>query len=302
MDLAIIGTVAFDDLMAPSGRRERLLGGSATYSSLAASFFTRTDLISVVGTDFPERYLDLFRNRRINLDGLETKKGKTFRWKARYTPDLSAAVTLKTDLNVFADFKPVIPRSVRMRGGNLLLANIDPELQGRIFRQWGGGGIVACDTMNLWISEKRRSLLSLLKNVDLFFLNDAEATQLSGEENLLSAARYISSKGAKMTVIKKGEHGALFFSRDKHLVFIVPAYLLEIVKDPTGAGDAFAGGVMGYLSRRKRVTGADLRKALVYGSIAASFTVEEFGPDGLLKTTRADIQRRFRHFRQLTRF
>lgn len=299
MKLTVIGSVALDSVETPFGKREEVLGGSATFASLSASFFTPVNLISVVGTDFPKKYVTMFTKRKVDTTGLERKKGKTFRWKARYHYDLSYAETLSTHLNVFDGFKPEIPPCVDSKD-NLLLANIDPELQDWIFESVKPRGLVACDTMNLWIENKKKALLKLLKKVDLFLLNDAEARQLSGETNLLEAAKYISSKGAKMIVIKKGEHGALFFSGG--LCFIVPAYLLETIKDPTGAGDTFAGGMAGYLSKVPRVTEKALRRALVYGSILASFAVEEFSAEGLLKATRKDINNRYAHFEKLTRF
>lgn len=299
MRLTVIGSTALDSIETPFGKRKDILGGSATYASVSASFFSPVSLISVVGGDFPSKYVKMFKRRKIDTSGLEVKKGKTFRWKARYHYDMSYAETLKTELNVFDGFRPIIPESVEDKD-NLLLANIDPELQSYIFHRIKPRGLVACDTMNLWIEIARKSLLKLLKKVDLFLLNDAEARQLSGEKNLLDAAEYISSRGAKMIVIKKGEHGALFFS--KGLRFMVPAYMLERVYDPTGAGDTFAGGMMGYLTKSGKVTDRVLRKALVYGSIMASFCVERFSADGLLKTTPQDVKRRVSHFEKLTRF
>ena len=299
MRLTVIGSTALDTIETPYGKRKDILGGSATYASVSASFFSPVSLISVVGSDFPSKYVKMFKRRKIDTSGLEVKKGKTFRWKARYHYDMSYAETLRTDLNVFDGFRPVIPDTVTEKD-NLLLANIDPELQSYIFHRIKPNGLVACDTMNLWIEIAKKSLLKLLKKVDLFLLNDAEARQLSGEKNLLDAAGYISSKGAKMIVIKKGEHGALFFS--KGLRFMVPAYLLERVFDPTGAGDTFAGGMMGYLTKSGKVTDRVLRKALVYGSMMASFCVERFSADGLLKTAPKDVERRVSHFEKLTKF
>ena len=298
MRVTVIGSVALDTVETPFGKRTDTLGGSATFASIAASFFSPVNLISVVGTDFPRKYFDLFEKHKIDTAGLEVKEGRTFRWAARYT-DLNKAETLSTHLNVFTGFKPEIPDNVKPED-SLLLANIDPDLQDWIFRKVSPRGLVACDTMNLWIKEKRKELLKLLKKVDLFLLNDSEARLLSGEENLMKAAKYIVSKGAKMVVIKKGEHGALFFSGQ--LSFIVPAYLLEVIHDPTGAGDTFVGGMMGYLTRKTKVTSMDLRRALVYGSILASFAVEEFSIDGLLKTSLKKMQERYRRFKSLTRF
>ncbi|MFH1798882.1 MAG: PfkB family carbohydrate kinase [Candidatus Omnitrophota bacterium] len=299
MKLTIIGSVAFDSVRTPFGQREEVLGGSATYASVSASFFAPVNLISVVGSDFSRKHIHIFKKRGIDISGLEIKKGKTFRWKAKYHYDFSGAETISTDLNVFEGFRPMITSNVTA-GDNLLLANIDPELQDWIFEKIRPKGLVACDTMNLWIEHKRKALLKLLKKVDIFLLNDAEARQLSGETSLLDAARYIASKGAKMIVIKKGEHGALFFSGD--LRFIVPAYLLESIIDPTGAGDTFAGGMIGYLSKVSRVTDKALRRALVYGSILASFAVEKFSVEGLLRATERDIGNRYKHFEKLTKF
>jgi len=300
MALTIVGSIALDSVETPFGKKQDVLGGAATYSSVSASFFTPVNLIGVVGSDFPSKYVTMFSKRKINTAGLEKKKkGKTFRWKARYHYDLSYAETLATHLNVFETFEPKIPQNIKPKD-NLFLANMDPELQHWTYKKINPTGLVACDTMNLWIEHKKKDLLKLLKNVDLFLLNDAEARQLSGETNLLDAARYIAAKGVKMTVIKKGEHGALFFSGG--LRFIVPAYLLETIKDPTGAGDTFAGGMVGYLSKGPKITDKVLRRALVYGSILASFAVEKFSVEGLLKATSKKVKDRYEHFEKLTNF
>jgi sugar/nucleoside kinase (ribokinase family) len=299
MKLTIIGSVALDTIETPGVMKKEILGGSATYASFSASFFSPVNLISVVGRDFPGKYVSMLHRHGVDTAGLEEKDGKTFRWKARYDRDLAHATTLDTQLGVFAGFRPSIPKNISP-ATNLLLANIDPELQSYIFHQLKPTGLVACDTMNLWITHSKKSLLKLLKKVDIFLLNDAEARMLSGEKNLMEAARFCEAKGAKMVVIKKGEHGALFFS--KGLEFMVPAYLLETIEDPTGAGDTFAGGMLGYLSSRPKVTARDLRRALVYGTIMASFAVERFAADGLLKTKPVDIKKRVAHFEKLTRF
>lgn len=299
MKLTVLGSTALDTIETPFGKKTDILGGSATYSSISASFFTPVNMISVVGSDFPAKYLTMFKKRGIDTQGLEIKKGKTFRWKAKYNFDMSAATTLSTKLGVFEDFVPEVPDSIDSKC-NLLLANIDPELQLDVLKKVKPEGLVACDTMNLWIDIKKKPLVKLLKQVDLLLLNDAEARQLSGETSLFAAARWLSSKGVKMIVIKKGEHGALFFS--KKLGFIVPAYLLEEVHDPTGAGDTYAGAMMGYLSRCRTINDRNLRKALVYGSIMASFAVERFSADGLIKTKAKHIHDRYDHFQKLTRF
>lgn len=299
MRLTVLGSTALDTIETPFGKRTDILGGSATYSSISASFFTPVNLISVVGTDFPKKYIDLFKRRDIDTAGLEVKKGKTFHWKAKYNFDMSCATTLSTRLGVFESFDPKVPASISSKC-NLLLANIAPDLQMQVLKKVKPQGLVACDTMNLWIEHNKRSLLKLLKGIDLMLVNDAEARQLSGEASLFDAAKYISSHGVKMLVIKKGEHGALFFARN--LGFIVPAYLLERFKDPTGAGDTFAGAMMGFLSKCRKVNERNLRRSLVYGTIMSSFAVERFSADGLIKTTHADIEDRYRHFEHLTRF
>ncbi|MCK5450827.1 MAG: bifunctional hydroxymethylpyrimidine kinase/phosphomethylpyrimidine kinase [Candidatus Omnitrophica bacterium] len=298
MSLSIIGSVALDTVETPYGKKKDILGGSAIYSSVSASFFTAVNLISVVGNDFPEKYTRMLDKKGIDIRGLEVKKGKTFRWEARYR-DLNCAETLNTHLNVFEGFRPKIPPHITPKG-DLLLANIDPELQECIFKRIRPKGLVSCDTMNLWITQKKKVLEKLLKKVDLFLLNDAEACQLSGENNLFEAARYIADKGAKMIVIKKGEHGVLFFSPD--LKFILPAYLLEKVKDPTGAGDTFAGGMVGYLAEQKKINDRILREAMVYGTILASFAVENFGGESLAKVDSKAITKRRGDFEKLTRF
>jgi len=297
--LSIIGSVAFDTVETCHGRRKNVLGGSATFASLGASFFSPVNLISVVGADFPEKHFKMFERLNIDTAGLEKKKGRTFRWAARYDPDLLHRKTLSVNLNVFDGFRPEIPETVRP-SDNLLLANIDPELQDWIFRRVDPSGLVACDTMNIWIENKKKHLLKLLKKIDILLLNDEEARQLSGEKNLLEAAKFISSAGVRMIVIKKGEHGALFFSRG--LSFIVPAYLLENVTDPTGAGDTFAGAMMGYLTMKNRNSETNLRRSLVYGTILASFTVEKFSIDGLVGTTKGRLEKRVKHFEKLTRY
>ncbi len=299
MKLTVIGSAALDTIETPAGRKDDVLGGSSIYASLSASFFSKVNLISVVGTDFPKKYLKLLESRKIGLSGLEIKTGNTFRWKARYDKDMAHARTLSTELNVFEGFRPHIPKEVS-REDNLLLANIDPELQSHIFNRIRPRGIVACDTMNLWIENRRKELIRLLKKVDIFLLNDEEARQLSGEKNLIKAAECISSMGAKMIVIKKGEHGSLFFCDG--LSFMSPAYAIKKVSDPTGAGDTFAGGMLGYLTGAKKIDSGVLRRALVYGSIMASFAVESFSAAGLLRITAKGLKERYLRFRGLTVF
>ena len=299
MKLTVIGSIALDSVKTPHGDKKEILGGSATFSSISASFFSPVNLVSIAGSDFPKKYIDMFEKRKISTKALEIKQGKTFRWSAEYNEDMSHATTLSTHLNVFDGYKPTIPAFIKP-SDNLFLANIDPNLQSWIFKQIKPTGLVACDTMNLWIEHSRGELLKLLKKVDIFLLNDAEARQLSGEKNLLNAAKYIQAKGAKMVVIKKGEHGALFFS--KGLNFIMPAFILDKFQDPTGAGDTFGGGMLGYLSSVKKINDTSLRKACVYGTILASFTVQKFSAEGLLTITKKDINSRYKKLEKLAQF
>jgi sugar/nucleoside kinase (ribokinase family) len=299
MSILAIGSVAIDSVETPFGKRTNILGGSATYFSIAASFFSAVDIVAVIGEDFPKRYLSIFKDRGIGIEGLEMKAGKTFRWRGRYDSDLSAATTLATHLNVFNDFRPQIPEGLR-NAEVLFLANIDPQLQHSVLNQMAHPRFVGCDSMNYWLNNKRRALINFLKQVDFFLLNDSEARELSGEFNLLKAARSIMSLGPKAVVIKKGEHGVIYFSKMAH--FIMPAYLLETVRDPTGAGDTFAGGMFGYLAKAGNLSDANVRKAVAYGSVLASFTVEEFGVKGLLRLSAADIATRVKHFKTIARF
>ena len=300
MSILVVGSVAIDSIKTPFGRREAALGGSATFFSMAASFFNRVDLVATVGDDFPGSYIDLFRKKGIGTEGLHTASGKTFRWKGWYDYDLNTAHTVYTHLNVFKDFKPEVPADLK-KPEYLFLANIDPDLQLDVLKQVSRRPkLVACDSMNYWIQTRRESLMRLLKRVDIFLLNDGEARQLTGEVNLLRAAQAVLSYGPKAVVVKKGEHGVIYFSRTSH--FISPAYLLETVRDPTGAGDTFAGGMIGYLSTVEKVDSSSICRGIVYGSILASFTVEDFGVDRLAKISMRDIRRRYEHFKKITRF
>jgi len=300
MGILVVGSVALDSLETPFGKRDEVLGGSATFFSIAASLFNHVDIVAVVGEDFPKRHLDLFRQRGIGIEGLVVKKGgKTFRWKGRYDYDLNTAHTIYTRLNVFQDFKPEIPGSLR-NPEFLFLANIDPDLQFSVLKQVKRPRLVACDSMNYWIGNKKKSLMRLLDRIDILLLNDGEARQFTGESNLMKAAQAIVSRGVKALVIKKGEHGVIYFSKKNH--FIAPAYLLETIYDPTGAGDTFAGGLMGFLSKANKLDEANIRKGIIYGSILASFAVEDFGINRLLTISMADIKSRYSHFEKITRF
>ncbi len=299
--LLVVGSIAFDDLEMPTGKFDDVLGGAATYSSLAASLLGPVRLVGVVGTDFDEGHLDKMRARGIDTAGVERVKGKTFRWRGRYSDDLSSRESLDTQLNVFADFRPKIPASYRATP-YVMLGNIHPTLQLEVLDQVDRPRLVAADTMNFWISGEPAALGAMLKRIDLLMINDEEARQLSGIQNICKAAADVRKRGPSKVIIKRGEHGALLF--DEHGVFYVPAYPLEEVHDPTGAGDTFAGGLMGYLARHG---GADvsphaLRCAMFFASALASFCVEDIGPRKLVGVTRADLAQRIGAFRSLVDF
>ncbi len=299
MSILVVGSVAFDSVQTPFGQVEEVLGGSATYFSTAASFFTGVDLVAVVGEDFPAEHVDFLHSRQINLAGLQRAPGATFRWKGRYEYDLNEAHTLDTRLNVFESFKPELPSGFE-DAEFVFLANIDPELQLQVLKQVKKPRLVASDTMNFWIEGKRDALVETLAHVDLLVINDAETRQLAGEPNLVKAARIIRDMGPRTLVVKRGEYGVIMFRDDS--AFAAPAYPLESVFDPTGAGDTFAGGFMGYLAATNDFSEANLRQAIVFGSVMASFTVEKFSLDRLRTLEYEEIRSRFRLFKQLTHF
>jgi sugar/nucleoside kinase (ribokinase family) len=299
MSLLVVGSVALDSLETPFGRREEILGGSACYFSTCASYFGPVRVVAVVGEDFPQEHVDFLASRGVDVAGLVRKPGRTFRWKGRYEFDLNTAHTLDTQLNVFADFRPDLPPAYR-DSEYVFLGNIDPDLQRAVLDQVRGPRFVACDTMNFWISSKRDSLLKTLRRVDLLFVNDAEARQLSGEHNIVKAARRILSFGPRAVVVKRGEYGALYFSGDE--VFAASAYPLPDVFDPTGAGDSFAGGFMGYLAKSRSEAAPVMRRAIVLGSVLASFAVEQFSLDRLRSLGADEIRARYAEARQLAHF
>ena len=299
MDILVIGSVAFDSVETPFGRGDDVLGGSATYFSTSASFFTGVQLVAVVGDDFPDEPRQFLSSRGVDLAGLQTQPGRTFRWKGRYGYDLSEAHTLETHLNVFETFHPQLPESYR-QAKYVFLANIDPELQLEVLQQVERPQLIACDTMNFWIEGKRDALVRTLGHVDILVINEAEVRQLADEANLVKASRAVLAMGPKTLVVKRGEYGVLVFSA--HSVFSAPAYPLEEVFDPTGAGDTFAGGFMGYLAATDNPTEETIRKATVFGSVMASFTVEDFSLNRLRQLGWAEIEDRFRHFQALTAF
>ncbi|MDH3544588.1 MAG: PfkB family carbohydrate kinase [Desulfuromonadales bacterium] len=299
MDILVVGSVAFDSVETPFGRGDDVLGGSATYFSTSASFFTGVQLVAVVGDDFPEEPKEFLRSRGVDLAGLQTRPGDTFRWKGRYGYDLSEAQTLETHLNVFETFHPQLPESYR-KAEYVFLANIDPELQLEVLNQVERPKLIACDTMNFWIEGKREALVRTLGHVDILVINEAEVRQLADEANLVKASRAVLAMGPKTLVVKRGEYGVLVFT--EHSIFSAPAYPLEEVFDPTGAGDTFAGGFMGYLAATNNLSDETIRKATVFGSVMASFTVEDFSLNRLRKLSWSEVEERFRRFQTLTAF
>lgn len=298
MSILVVGSVAFDTVETPSGKRERILGGSANYFSISASFFDSVNLVGVVGEDFPKDHVEYLRSRGIDTKGLRVVEGgKTFHWEGSYEGDMNEAITHSTCLNVFEDFKAEIPEEYGT-SDVVFLANIDPDLQMEVLSQIEKPRLVACDTMNFWIEGKRDSLLALLKKVDIVVLNDAEARQLSGEAGIVRAARAVQAMGPKKVVVKKGEHGVLLFGDGD--VFAAPAYPLESIVDPTGAGDSFAGGFIGHLAREGGADWKTLRQAVIYGSVMASFNVEDFSFERMKTLTEEDICRRYHEFQMLT--
>jgi len=305
MSLVVVGSVAYDGVETPHGKVDRILGGACTYVALAASYFTHTRIVGVVGDDFAIDDTEFLRSRGIDLEGLESVPGKTFFWKGVYSADMNDRETLVTDLNVFADFKPKLPETYRDEP-YLMLGNIQPELQRDVLQQMRSPKLVGGDTMNYWIADHREKLLPTIREWDFLLINDAEARMLSGEHNLLKAAKAIHDMGPHTLVIKRGEYGALLFRRGRH--FMVPGYLLEAVFDPTGAGDCFAGGFIGYLASRGvsptrgEIDDADLRRAVIYGSVMGSFCCEKFGPNRFRTLSRAEIDERFQEFKTCTDF
>lgn len=301
MSVLCVGSVALDSVRTPSGEREEALGGSATFFSAAASFFTHVDVVAVVGEDFPAEHVRFLEGRGVGLEGLERRKGRTFRWKGRYEWDLNEAKTLATELNVFESFAPRIPERLRAAEW-VFLGNIDPTLQLSVLDQVEKPRLVAADTMNFWIQGKPAELRKALARVDLLFINDSEARQLAGESNIVRAVKAIRALGPKLVCVKRGEYGALLFLRevgDGAEFFAMPALPIEEVRDPTGAGDSFAGGFLGSLAAGGTLDAAALRKATVMGSVMASLAVEDFSLDRFRGLTSRDIDLRFQEFSAL---
>ena len=300
MSLLVVGSVAFDAVETPFGKIDKMLGGSASHFSISASYYTDVRIVGVVGADFTETEQKVFDAHNIDTADLERiADGETFRWYGRYDYDLNVAHTLDTQLNVFADFKPKL--SEKSKSARLVfLGNIQPDLQREVREQIPNAELVALDTMNLWIENTRDSLLKTIRGVDVVIINDAEARQLTEIPNLIKAARTILSWGPKALIVKRGEYGAALFTNDSY--FAIPAYPLEAVFDPTGAGDTFAGGFMGYLSSQPTLDEAAMRRAMIFGSVMASFNVEEFGTARVQRLTHPEINERFHAFKQMTHF
>jgi len=300
MSLLVVGSVALDSVETPFGKAENVLGGSANFFSASASHFAPVKIVGIVGSDYPfDELKATFASRPVDLSGIEHADGRSFRWRGRYRHDLNVAETLETHLGVFSHFQPKIPAKWA-EPDFLFLANIDPRLQLAVLKQVKRPRLVASDTMNFWIESRRPELLEVIKHVDLLTLNDGEARQLTEQTNLVKAAKWIMAHGPKHVIIKKGEHGAFLFREDH--VFFAPAYPLETVYDPTGAGDSFAGGFIGYLARTGDLSDANMRRAVVYGSAMGSFAVEKFSIERLMTVTKPEIDERVRAFHQLVAF
>src|SRR6058998_473394 len=299
VSLLVVGSIALDSVYTPFGETADAPGGSAVFFSAAGAILHPVQVVGVVGSDYPLGALKALEARGVDLAGVEQMPGESFRWKAKYSYDLSSRETLDTRLGVFAQFRPKLPPKFR-DARYLFLGNIDPELQLGVLDQVKSPALVACDTMNYWIHSKRDLLLELLRHIDILMVNDSEARELSGDWNIYRAARWILARGPRLTVVKQGEHGALLVSAEA--TFKVPAYPLQEVFDPTGAGDAFAGGFMGYLASTGDVSDASLRRAMLYGAALGSFAVEAFGVEGLADVTLADVRARVRAFRDLVHF
>ena len=299
MSILVCGTVALDNLKTPFGQRKNILGGSASHFSMSSRHFSDVHIAAVVGEDFPQEHIDFLRKKKINLDSLEHKCGKSFKWSGEYKGDLNSAITIHTELGVLPSFNPKITQE-QSKIKYIFLANVDPEIQNKFLDDLDAPKLVGLDTMNFWIHSKKESLFKVLSRVDIFVANDQEMRDLSGEVNLLKAAKVVSTHGPKMILIKKGEHGVIFYSPD--FILAMPAYPTEKVIDPTGAGDTFAGGFMGYLAKAKKLDAGTIKKALAYATVCASFNVEAFGLEKTSALTLKEIDARLKHFREIVLF
>ncbi len=299
MSIIVLGTVALDTVKTPFGVRKHMLGGSAVHFSMSARLFTNVNLVAIVGEDFPDKHINFLRKKGLILTSLIRTPGKTFKWAGEYKGDLNAAFTLSTELGVLSTFRPQVSEAQR-KIRNIFLANVDPDVQEHLLSHIHYPDLVGLDSMNFWIKHKRRSLLRLLKKVNIYVANDQEARDLTGETNLIKAGRCLHSFGPDMVLVKKGEHGVLLYSDE--FIFSLPAYPTEKVIDPTGAGDTFAGAFMGYLAKVKKINQAALKKAAAYGTVAASFNVEGFGLTETARLTAGKLESRLRHFRKIIVF
>jgi len=298
IDIVIVGSVALDTVKTPFGQVKEVLGGAATYSSFAASFFAKPGVVAIVGEDFPDEHLKLLTDRGIDVEGVK-RSGKTFRWQGFYEYDMNEAKTVKTELNSFENFDPKLPDEYR-KAKFVFLANINPELQLKVLEQIESPELVMLDTMNLWIETKREKLVEVIKKVDILLLNDTEARQLFDTPNLVKAATSALKLGPKYVIIKKGEHGALLFTNGSH--FSAPGYPLEVIKDPTGCGDSFAGALIGYLAKTKKISDSSIRKAIINGSVMASFNAEDFSLNRLKKISNQELEKRYKEFQTIREF
>lgn len=299
MSMLIVGTVATDDIVTPFASVAGVLGGSAVYAATAGSLYIPVQIVGVIGEDFPERYMDFLRQKQFDLQGLEIQEGKTFHWAGKYHFDMNTRDTLATELNVLATFNPTLPVAYR-ETPFVFLANVDPNIQLRTLDQMNRPSLTVLDTMNYWIETQRDALTAVMRRTDLIMINDEELRQYTGEHSLLKAARQMLALGPRALIVKKGEHGAALVTNDGY--YYAPGYPLEDVVDPTGAGDSFAGGFLGYVARQRKITARELHRALIHGSVIASFTVEDFSVDRLKSVTFPDVQKRYREFASFTHF
>ena len=299
MSLVVVGSIALDTIHTLHGKRERVLGGSCVYFALASSFFTKPRIVGIVGKDFPNEYLKLLKERNIDLEGLKVASGKTFFWEGRYDENPDFRETIKIELNVFSEFSPILPEKYR-ESDFVFLANIDPDLQFNVLNQIKKPKLIALDSMNWWIEHKLDSLLKVIKRIDVLFVNEEEAKMLTQRANIIKAGKELIKLGPSLIILKKGTHGAMVFSKER--IFAFPAHPVEDVVDPTGAGDTFAGGFMGFLDKKGKVNLSIICKALIYGSVLASFVVEDFSVNRLLTLTPKEIKKRFKEFKKLTAY
>ncbi|MCM8796143.1 MAG: PfkB family carbohydrate kinase [Candidatus Omnitrophica bacterium] len=299
MSIIVLGTVALDSVKTPYGKRVHMLGGSAVHFAMSARLFAPVNLVAIIGEDFPKKYIDFLHQKGLILTSLIKERGNTFKWEGEYEGDLNTALTLNTELGVLSIFHPQIsPQQRKIK--YIFLANLDPDIQRHLLQKMSSPKLVGLDSMNYWINHKRRALLRLLKEVDIYVANDQEARSLSGENNLLKAAKYLYNCGPKMVLIKKGEHGVLFFA--PKFIFSLPAYPTDKVVDPTGAGDTFAGGFMGYLAKVNKINPITIKKAIAYGTVVASFNVEGFGIERTANLTLKDLRNRMKRFKKCILF